>query len=101
MMELRQKKGIAGWVSWAINEKGLVYLIIAVLVAFGAVGLVKMNKDELPTFQIKQGLVAGIYPGASAAEVEEQLVKPLEETLFSYKEVNHGSTKSVSRDGIC
>ena len=101
MMELRQKKGIAGWVSWAINEKGLVYLIIAVLVAFGAVGLVKMNKDELPTFQIKQGLVAGIYPGASAAEVEEQLVKPLEETLFSYKEVNRGSTKSVSRDGIC
>ena len=102
-MELPVKKftGIAGWVRWAINEKKIVYLLVLSLVAAGIVSLFYMNKDEFPTFQIKQGLVAGIYPGATAAEVEEQLTRPLEETLFSFKEVDRPTTKSVSKDGIC
>ncbi|MCQ2114998.1 MAG: efflux RND transporter permease subunit [Bacteroidales bacterium] len=93
--------GIASWVKWAIEEKRIVYLIVLALVIAGLAGLKYMNKDEFPTFQLKQGLVAGIYPGATAAEVEEQLTKPLEETLFSYKEVDRHTTKSVSKDGIC
>lgn len=102
-MELPVKKftGIAGWVRWAINEKKIVYLLVLSLVAAGIVSLFYMNKDEFPTFQIKQGLVAGIYPGATAAEVEEQLTRPLEETLFSFKEVDRPTTKSVSKDGMC
>ena len=93
--------GIGGWVRWAVREKKIVYLVILGLVVVGVLGLSKMNKDEFPTFQIKQGLVAGIYPGATAEEVEQQLTKPLEETLFSYKEVNRSSVHSVTRNGIC
>lgn len=93
--------GIASWVEWAISEKKIVYLAVFAMVIAGIAGLKYMNKDEFPTFQIKQGLVAGIYPGATAQEVEEQLTKPLEETLFSYKEVERATTKSVSKDGIC
>ncbi len=102
-MELPVKKftGIAGWVRWAISEKKIVYLLVLSLVAAGIVSLFYMNKDEFPTFQIKQGLVAGIYPGATAAEVEQQLTRPLEETLFSFKEVDRPTTKSVSKDGMC
>jgi len=100
-MALRRFSGIGGWVRWAISEKKIVYLIVFALVAAGIAGLKYMNKDEFPTFQIKQGLVAGIYPGATAAEVEQQLTKPLEETLFSYKEVDRATTKSVSKNGIC
>ena len=94
-------KGISGWVRWAVRERKVVYLLVALLIAVGGIGLAKMNKDEFPTFVIKQGLVAGIYPGATAAEVEEQLTKPLEEALFSYKEVDRESVHSVTRDGIC
>ena len=93
--------GIAGWVRWSLNQKKIVYLLVAVLVVFGVAGLFRMNKDEFPTFQIKQGLIAGVYPGATAAEVEEQLTKPLEQTLFSFKEVERSMTKSVTKDGIC
>ena len=99
--ELSTGGGIGGWVKWAIREKRIVYLVILALVCVGIFGLGKMNKDEFPTFQIKQGLVAGIYPGATAQEVEEQLTKPLEQTLFSYKEVNRASVNSVTRNGIC
>ena len=94
-------KGIGAWVRWAVKEKKLVYLFVAAISLTGLVCLKHMNKDEFPTFQLKQGLVAGVYPGATAAEVEEQLAKPLEETLFSFKEVDRGSLKAVCKDGIC
>ena len=93
--------GIAAWVRWAVREKGLVAVLILVLIALGGFGLVRMNKDEFPTFQLKQGLVAGVYPGASATEVEERLTKPLEDYLFTFKEVSRERTFSVTKSGIC
>lgn len=99
--EFKPDKGVASWVRWSIREKGLINLCILALVAVGLFGIFRMNKDEFPTFQLKQGLVAGIYPGATAAEVEEQLTRPLEEFLFTFKEVNRETLSSVTRDGIC
>lgn len=96
-----KSKGIGNWVSWAISQKKTVYMLVLAMVAIGAIGLLRMNKDEFPAFEIKQGLVVGVYPGASAEEVELQLTKPLEQTLLSYKEVDRGATTSVTRDGMC
>ena len=84
-----------------IAHKKLIYMVVAAFVAVGIVGLFFINKDEFPSFEIKQGLVAGIYPGASAAEVEDQLTKPLEEVLFSFSEVSRENTYSYSKDGVC
>ena len=100
-MKTDRFKGIGGWVRWSVSEKKIVYLLVAALVVTGIVSLFRMNKDEFPTFQIKQGLVAGVYPGATAEEVEEHLTKPLEQTLFSFKEVERRSIKSVTKEGIC
>lgn len=83
-----------------IRYKGIVYFIVALLVALGIYGLVNINKDEFPTFEIKEGLVVGVYPGATAQEVEQQLTKPLEDILFSFPEVDR-STYSYSKDGMC
>ena len=94
-------RGIAAWVQRAIREKYLVYAFVFALVAVGGFGISRMNKDVFPTFEIKQGLIAGVYPGATAAEVEEQLAKPLEQYLFTFKEIERGTLKTVSRDGIC
>lgn len=101
-MELkRYRKGIGGWVQWTIAQRRIVYLMVAAVALVGLFGITRMNKDEFPTFEIKQGLVVGLYPGATAAEVETQLAVPLEETLFSFREVIRGSTRSVCRDGVC
>lgn len=99
--EIRPNKGVASWVRWAVREKGLVTVAILAVCALGLFGLTRMNKDEFPTFQIKQGLVAGIYPGATAAQVEQQLTRPLEEYLLSFKEISRETLHSVTRDGIC
>lgn len=94
-------RGSSDIVRGAINQKGIVYLALAVLIAVGLFGLDRINKDEFPTFEIKQGLVAGVYPGATAEQVEQQLTIPLEKVLFSFPEVVRENTKSVSEDGIC
>ena len=85
----------------AIDAKKVVYLILLALVAVGIFGVLKMNKDEFPTVEIKDGLVAGIYPGASAEDVERELTKPLEEVLLSCPDVDRNKIRSISKDGIC
>ena len=85
----------------AVAHRKIVYFIVGILIALGIVGLSYMNKDEFPTFELKNGLIVGVYPGADAEEVEEQLAKPLEEVLFSFSEISRDNTKSYSKDGLC
>ncbi|MBO7646564.1 MAG: efflux RND transporter permease subunit [Bacteroidales bacterium] len=83
----------------AIRSHNIIFFIVACLVLFGIFGLTQMNKDEFPQFTIRQGVVAAIYPGASAQEVEEQVTKPLERFLFTYEEVNKKLTYSTTENG--
>ncbi|KAA0263532.1 MAG: efflux RND transporter permease subunit [Chlorobiota bacterium] len=71
-----------------------------VLVAFGVVALIMMPRDEFPQFTIRQGIVIGIYPGASAEQVEEQLTKKVESYLFSYESVKKSKTHSISKENL-
>jgi multidrug efflux pump subunit AcrB len=94
---MKHESGIIGW---AMRYNKIVLLIVVVLVLFGVYALNVMPKQEFPVFTIRQGVVVGVYPGATSAEVEEQLAKPLENFLFTYKEVKKSKTYSHSRDGI-
>jgi multidrug efflux pump subunit AcrB len=71
-------------VAFAMRNKQIVYLFVVMLMLFGIYSLFIMPKQEFPVFTIRQGLVIGIYPGASSAEVEKQLTKPLEKYLFGH-----------------
>ena len=84
----------------AMRSHGLVYVIVLCLVAFGVYALTQMKKDEFPEVTIRLGVVAGVYPGATAQEVEEQVAKPIEQYLFSFKEIDKKKTYSISQDGI-
>jgi len=71
-----------------MQHRQIVFLITTLLILFGVYSLVNMPKQEFPSFTIRQGLVIGVYPGATSAEVEEQLATPVERYLFSFKEIN-------------
>ena len=43
------------------KHKNLIFLVTSMLVALGIYGIFKINKDEFPTFELKQGLVAAAY----------------------------------------
>lgn len=90
-----------GFIQTMIEHKKVVYLAVMAMCILGIAGLKYINKDEFPTFQINQGLVAAIYPGVDAEEVESQLAKPLEEILLTIPEVKRSNLESVSKDGMC
>jgi len=70
------------------------------LVVLGVYALFNMSRNEFPDFTIRTGLVIGYYPGASSAQVEEQLTKKVEDYLFSFQEVDKTKTYSYSKDGM-
>lgn len=84
----------------AMHYHSIVILITSCLIAFGVYGLANMNKNEFPDFTIRQGVVIAVYPGATAEDIEEQVTKPLEDYIFTYKEVKKAKTKSYSRNGM-
>jgi len=90
----------ASLIEVAMRNKQLVMAVVFTLMAFGLYGLFNMPRNEFPNFTIRQGLVIGVYPGASARQVEEQLTTKVEQYLFSFEEVDKTKTYSYSRDGI-
>ena len=89
-----------GFIESAMRYHRIMLLVVGLLVILGIYGLTVMPKQEFPPFTIRQGLIVGVYPGATTEEVEEQLAKPLERFLFTYKEVNKAKTYTQSQDGI-
>lgn len=87
-------------VEWAMHYRQIIILVVCCLVAFGIYSLPNMRKNEFPDFTIRQGIVVAVAPGNTAEEMVEQVAKPLENYIFSYKEVKKDKTFSMSRDGI-
>lgn len=94
---MKKKIGI---VESAMRHWQIVFLITSLLVLFGVYALLNMPKQEFPQFTIRQGLVIGVYPGATSAEVEEQFTTAVERYLFSFKEIKKAKTYSLSKDGM-
>jgi multidrug efflux pump subunit AcrB/outer membrane protein TolC len=81
------------------NHK-IVIMITLLLMIMGVYALVYMPRDEYPQFTIRQGVIVGVYPGATSAEVEEQLTRAVENYIFSFKEVRKEKTYSLSKEGV-
>ena len=99
--ENKKKRLPKGIIAGSIHHQKIVWIVLAAVVAFGIYALIDMKKDEFPAFSYPQGIVAGVYPGANAEEVEARLTKPLEELLFALPEVDRKDTYSVTKEGIC
>lgn len=83
-----------------MHYRQIVILVVTCLVAFGVYSLPEMRKNEFPDFTVRQGIVVAVAPGNTAQEMVERVTKPLEEYIFTYKEVKKEKTFSKSRDGI-
>ena len=94
-------KGSNNFVAWAMRNFRITFLLVGCLFLFGIFGLVHIPKQEFPEYTIRQGVVVGLYPGATSEEVEEQLARPLEQFLMTYKEVKRAKTTSTSQNGMC
>ncbi len=87
-------------VAWGVKYANVVVLMVCVFVIFGIYALQTMNKNEFPNFTIREGVVVAVYPGATSLEMEQQVMKPLENYVFSFKEVNKVKTTSNATNGM-
>ncbi len=87
-------------VVWGVKYANVVVLMVCILVLFGVYALQTMDKNEFPNFTIREGVVVAVYPGATSLEMEQQVMKPLENYVFGFKEVNKVKTTSNATDGM-
>ena len=84
----------------AMKYKQIAITITGLLVLFGVFSLWVMPRNEFPEFIIRQGLIIGVFPGATSEQVEDQLATKVESFLYGFKEVNREKTYSISREGM-
>ncbi|HVN49219.1 MAG TPA: efflux RND transporter permease subunit [Bacteroidota bacterium] len=97
---MEQKKTKRTLIELVLRYKQFLIVSTAILVVLGVVALILMPRDEFPEFKIRQGIIIGVYPGASSQQVEEQLTKKVEQYLFQYEEVDKAKTHSISKENV-
>lgn len=69
------------------NKKFIIFLIISICIG-GILGTVFISKLEDPKIAIKEALVAVIYPGANAHQIELDIVDPVELAIKTISNVS-------------
>jgi len=69
------------------------------LVVSGIYALLRMPRREDPKIHVRTGIVAALYPGASATEVEDQVTRKVEQRIFKIEGVRREKTYSTSMNG--
>ncbi len=84
--------------AWAIAHQPLVLFMIIVLAGAGLYAYLNLGRAEDPSFTIKTMVVNAAWPGATAAEMEEQVADPIEKKLQELPWLDR--IESYSRPGI-
>jgi len=74
--------------------------VMVLIVVFTVFSFINVPKEETPKLIINQGVIIGLYPGASSSEVQEQLTSRVKSFIFCYKEIDKRKTYSQSKDGM-
>ena len=78
-----------------------VTLVVAVMLFLtGLYSLFTMPRREDPKITIHTAVVSAIFPGATSAEVEDQVTSKIEERLFRFEEVRRERTFSTTRNSV-
>ncbi|MDR2039278.1 MAG: efflux RND transporter permease subunit, partial [Bacteroidales bacterium] len=84
--------------SVAVKRPVTTALVFAAIVILGIFSYRSLSLDLLPEIESNQIMVMTTYPGASAADVEMNVSKPIENTLNGVSDLKH--LTSVSRENI-
>ena len=62
-------------------------LIFIAIIVLGLFSLSKLSIDQMPEIEMNTAIVLVTYPGASAEDVENNVVKPLESALSTVSDL--------------
>ncbi len=83
---------------YAISKKTVSYFLVLILVGGGILAYQSLGQLEFPSFTIKTAVVATPYPGASAAEVEQEVTDLIETAIQQMSQVDE--VRSISQAGL-
>ncbi len=93
-------KDIAGKLAQGFLKNPLTAVLGVILLALGWISLTTMPREEDPQIAISGGAVIVAMPGATPAEVENIIVKPLERKLREVKGIEHIYGMAMDNVGI-
>lgn len=84
---------------FSVKKPLTVLVAVVAILVLGVVSFTKMTPDLLPNMNFPYVMILTTYPGASPEKVEEEITKPMEQsmsTLDHIKEVTSSSSENVS-----
>lgn len=84
---------------FALRNPLISWLLVLLLCAGGAWGFLGMGKLEDPAYTLKMAKIITLYPGASAAQVQEEVTYHIEDAVQRMEQLKR-LRMSVSRPGV-
>jgi multidrug efflux pump subunit AcrB len=82
----------------ALKNRAVTYFVAALLALGGVVSFLSLGQLEDPEFTIKNALIVTTYPGASPAEVEQEITDRIELAIQEMQEIDF--VESFSKQGV-
>lgn len=80
----------------AIDNSFIVNLVCVFLLVIGGTAFLTMKRDLAPPFEIKMIQIRASLPGASAAQMEDFVTSPIEESIRGFSGIERISSKTFS-----
>ena len=84
----------------AVKRPVMTTLVFVAIIILGLFSLAKLPIDLYPDIDTNTIMVITIYPGASAEDIEQNVTKPLENTLNSVEHLKHISSQSRENTSV-
>lgn len=89
---------LSRWAQFFVTRYKTTILLVAAIIIIGVWGTLNNQRQDFPAIPSNYVMVQGIYPGASASDVETKLVVPLEQAVSEIKEVS--TIRSTASDSV-
>lgn len=85
-------------IKFFINNHKLTIILSLMLVAFGIMGIKKLNSESFPNVNFAMATITTRYDGATARDVETKITKPIEDKIREISGLK--DVRSVSKSGL-
>lgn len=82
--------------NWCIHNSTSIYVITIIICLAGFVSYQRIPKELFPDIVIPTVSIATIYPGATPADIENLITKPIEKELKSVSGIKRIKSNSLS-----
>ena len=79
---------------WSIRKSVITWVMTILMALMGIYSFTNLSRLEDPEFTIKEALIYTPYPGASAAEVEEEVTNVIEEAVQELGQLDYVESRS-------